>query len=219
MFLVYNSKNKKLGNVAATYLPIDQTCPNSCPLKNNGCYAQLGNTGFQNIRLQKKMNGVSAYDIVRKEAREISAFGQKANGKALRLHVSGDVRTAKSAKLLSIAAEKWDGKVYTYTHAWKTIPRSAWGNISVLASCENITDAKQAMKCGYAPSIIVPNHISDKAYVHDGVKIIPCPQQTRGISCDKCKLCMNDKTLKNQNAAIAFAVHGVRKKIVLNVIK
>lgn len=220
MFLVVNSKNAKIGNIAATYLPIKQTCPDTCPLKDKACYAQLGNTGFQVIRLEKATKGQYAYDIIRKEAREIIAYGPKANGKPLRVHVSGDVRTAKTAQLLGRAASKWDGPVYSYTHAWRDIPRSVWGkHISILASCETISDAKQALKKGYAASIVVPEHKSDKAYIQDGVKVIPCPQQTREVTCEKCKLCMNDKVLKDQNAAIAFAAHGERKKVALTVIR
>jgi len=100
MFLVYNSANKKIGNIAATYLPIKQTCPNTCSLKDNGCYAQLGHVGFHVSRLETLSKNKYAYDLIRKEAREISNFGPKANGRSLRLHVSGDVRTSKAANLL-----------------------------------------------------------------------------------------------------------------------
>jgi len=56
--------------------------------------------------------------------------------------------------------------------------------------------------------------------MNNEVKIIPCPSQTRGITCEACKLCMNDKILKKNNAAIAFAVHGNRKsKVSLTVIR
>lgn len=221
MFLVVNSANKKIGNIAATYLPIEKTCPKTCPLyQSKACYAMGGNVGLQVIRLEKLSKGQSAYDIVRKEAREISAFGPKANGKALRLHVSGDVRSPKAAYLLGVAAKKWDGKVYSYTHSWRNIPRSVWGeSISILASCESIEDAKQALERGYAPSIVVDTHKTDKAYFQDGIKVIPCPSQTRDVTCEQCKLCMKDNVLKEQNAAIAFAVHGSRKKVALTVIK
>lgn len=119
-----------------------------------------------------------------------------------------------------IAAKKWDGNVYTYTHSWQNIPRKAWGeSISVLASCESLEDARKALKKGYAPSIIVSHHESDKAYIKENIKIIPCPQQTREVTCERCKLCMKDGMLKYQNAAIAFAVHGSRKKVALTIIK
>lgn len=219
MFLTTKTKNRKIGDIAATYLPIKQTCPDSCVLKDNGCYAQVGYVGMYMMKLEARFEGVSAYDLVRKEAREIAAFGPKAKGKPLRLHVSGDARTTKSAILLRDAAKKWDGKVFTYTHAWRTVPRKAWGKVSVLASCESTGEAKEAMKRGYAPSLTVAFHPGEKAYMQDGVKIIPCPQQTREVTCDKCRLCMNDTMLRAQNAVISFAVHGVRKKRALLVIQ
>lgn len=219
MFVVMNSQNAKIGNIAATYLPIKSTCPTTCKLKDNGCYAQLGNVGFQVRRLERVTEGKKAYDIIRAEAREITAKGKLANGKTLRMHVSGDCRTAKSAKLLAKAATYWNGKVYTYTHAWRSIPKESWGSISVLASCESIEDAKDALKAGYAPSIVVDKHVGERAYMQDGVKVIPCPSQTRGITCDKCNLCMNDRVLIEQGAAIGFAAHGAGSKRALKVIQ
>lgn len=100
MFLIKNSENRKLGDMACTYLPIKHTCPSSCPLKDKGCYGQLSYVGMTNSRLESQTSHMKAYDIVRKEAREIAAFGPKAKGKTLRLHVSGDVRTSKAASLL-----------------------------------------------------------------------------------------------------------------------
>lgn len=219
MFLTTKTKNRKIGDIAATYLPIKQTCPNSCALKDNGCYAQVGYVGMWMMKLEAKMDGKSAYEIIRKEAREIAAFGPKAKGKPLRLHVSGDARTAATARLLSIASKKWDGKVFTYTHAWRDVPRKAWGKVSILASCESTGEAKEALKKGYVAAITVPSHPGAKAYMKDDLKIIPCPQQTREVTCDKCRLCMNDAMLRDQNAVISFAVHGVRKNRALTVIQ
>lgn len=220
MFLVLNSKNTKVGNIAITYLPIKQTCPKSCPLKDNGCYAKNSFVGFTVSRLENKFKDYHGFDIIRKEAREIINNAHLSNGKTLRLHGSGDVRTAKGANLLAKAAEKWKGKVYTYTHSWRDISRKSWGNISVLASVESLADAKLALKNNYAPAMLVENHPENgKAYIKDNLKIIPCPSQTRGITCEQCNLCMNDSMLKNQNAVIAFAAHGVAKKRALKVIK
>ncbi len=220
MFLTLESGNRKIGNIAATYLPIKQTCPSSCVLKDNGCYAQVGYVGMHVIRLQILMDGKKTYDIIRMEAREIAKAGPSANGKSLRLHVSGDARTTKTANLLRDAATKWKGKVFTYTHAWRDIPRDAWGTISVLASVENVKQAKEAIDMGYAPAMTVAHHPSNgKAFYDNGIKVIPCPQQTKEVTCEKCKLCMNDSMLYRQNAVISFAVHGVRKKKALAVIQ
>jgi hypothetical protein len=218
MFLVTDSTNSKLGNCSATYLPIKQTCSSACPLKDSSCYAQFGFVAYTVKRLESNYKGIKAYDIVRAEAREISAFKGKVV-KPLRLHVSGDVRTDAAAKLLANAAENWNNKVWTYTHSWRSVKRSSFGKISVFASVENTADAKIALEKGYAPAIVAERHESDRAYMKDGVKLIPCPAQTRNVNCEACKLCMNADSVKVQGAAIAFAVHGSGKKRALKVIQ
>lgn len=219
MFLVMKSQNAKIGNIAATYLPIEQTCPESCKLKNNGCYAKTSFAGIHNKRLENAHSGMYAYDIVRKEAREIIKNAHKSKGQALRLHVSGDARTNGSAKLLANAAKHWNGMVYSYTHAWRDVSRKSWGKISILASCETIDDVKRAHKKGYAASLIVESHKDSKAYDIDGVKVIPCPSQTKDVTCEQCRLCMRDEVLHKQKAVIAFAAHGSGKKRMLTVLK
>mgnify|MGYP000857668461 CR=1 FL=1 len=219
MFLAFKSANAKLGDMAATYLPIKQTCPDTCALKETSCYAQTSFVGMHVKRLEKKFAGYKPNHLVYLESLEIKKVGPKAKGKPLRLHVSGDVQSVKSVKHLANAAEKWDGPVYSYTHSWKNIPVKNWGKISVLASVENISDAAAALKAGYAPAIVVKHHEDEKAYMNNGIKIIPCPNQTRDVKCQKCGLCMNSNMLKEQNAAIAFSVHGVRKKNFLKVIQ
>ena len=134
MFLVMHSANVKIGDLAATYLPIESTCPNR------------------------------------------------------------------------------NGRVYTYTHSWPHVSRSSWGPISVLASCETLQQASQAWEKGYAAAVIVPEHKSDKAYTVGDMKVIPCPQQTREVTCERCGLCMSDAMLHKQKAVIAFAAHGYGKK-------
>jgi hypothetical protein len=40
------------------------------------------------------------------------------------------------------------------------------------------------------------------------MKILPCPEQTTGVSCADCKLCMRDDYLRDAGITIAFAAHG-----------
>ncbi len=57
------------------------------------------------------------------------------------------------------------------------------------------------------------------AFERDGVRWIPCPEQTRGKTCAECRLCWDTESLRACGAGIAFAVHGASKKRVLNVIQ
>lgn len=225
--LTENSKNSKLGkNVAATYASIEATCPSSCKLKNKGCYAQLGFVGIQNARLTRQRRSYTPTEIAKQEAKliESSFKGKAVPGVVLRLHVSGDVTTRTGVKLLAKASDNYrkrgGGKVWTYSHAWKKIPRKNWGDISAMASCDTLDEAKEAMKAGYAPAMVVPSFESSKAYMIGGIKFIPCPNQTTDVTCEKCKLCMRSELLNSKNSGILFAAHGARKnKIKLNVVQ
>jgi len=223
---VVNSGNTKImgsKKVDATYSSIDGTCPNSCSLKNgNGCYAELSFVGMIVSRLNKEADGLSALDIARAEAKAIdNAYngGSVPDNKDMRLHVAGDSRTVAGSKLINSAVGRWKkrggGNCWSYTHCWKTVARSNWHHVSMLASVANVTEAKEAKLQGYASAIVVPDFPSDKVFSLEGsdIKWIPCPAQTRGVGCTDCKICMKSNWLFETNRGVAFAAHGVKKNI------
>lgn len=231
---VSDSTNTKLmgsQKVDSTYASIKHTCPDTCSLKDKGCYAQTSFVGMTNFRMQRRAKGESALDVARSEARAIDeAYKGKSvpQGRALRLHVAGDSRTIKGTRLLDKAIARWKerggGECWSYTHAWRHVPRAVWSNVSILASVENAADVQAARAQGYAPAIVVSEHASDKAYQVDGsdVTFIPCPSQTRGVGCTDCQLCWKADWLFETNRGIAFAAHGINKnnlKRHLNVIQ
>lgn len=229
VLLSEKSSNKKLGKkIAATYASVEATCPSTCKLKNNGCYAQLGFVGIYNSRLTKaaKKGRYNSLEISKMEAKLIdeSFKGGAVPGTSLRLHVSGDVRTQNGVRHLAAAARRFKArggnKVWTYSHAWKKLPKPLWDGISVLASVDSTKEAAEALAAGYAPAFVVSEFESEKAYMVDGIKGIPCPEQTRGVPCEDCGLCMNADLLAKNQSMILFAIHGARKdKFKLNVVR
>lgn len=219
MIYVTNSKNSKLTNseqVDCTYAPIEKTCPDSCEMKKDkSCYAAIGFVGIHNKRSMDLSKNLTKIQIAEQEAKQIIK-NSNTNAKYLRIHVSGDSQTKTGTKLLAKAADVWientNGHVWTYTHAWKNVPKSYWGNVSVLASIDKSSDAKLARKAGYAPAIIVSKFDSPKMFKLDGVKYIPCPSQTKDITCVDCKLCFNSNRLFDGNFGIAFEAHGATKE-------
>src|SRR5262245_10707174 len=101
--VVAASANRKLGGtrgapVAATYVPVGPTCP-PCPFLDDGCYAQ-------NLRpwiVPRYADTPEAH--ARAEAAGIRALPP--DGRPLRLHVSGDARTNKAARILGAAVNAW----------------------------------------------------------------------------------------------------------------
>ena len=229
MYAVLHSKNAKVGDVAATYAPIAQTCPVSCPLRNNGCYAQSGNVGFQVRRTERYSEGLNGDTVATMEGDEIADLATQAPaGHALRIHVSGDATSDFRARQMARGASVWPGKVWSYTHAWRDVQRTSWGRVSILASCENVEQGVAAKHRGYAAALVVAHHPPDgRAFlVRSGkptedsvVKVIPCPSQTRDVKCVDCRLCWDDARLLAQGACISFAAHGSSKKRTLNVIR
>jgi hypothetical protein len=215
-----NTKIMGTKKVDATYVSIKASCPKSCPLMGEGCYAQLSYVGMTTHRLDEEAVGFSPLQAARAEAKAIdNCYKGKAvpAGRDMRLHVAGDSRTIAGTKLINNAVGRWKarggGDCWSYTHAWKQVPRKEWNNVSMLASVTNVDEASECWSQGYAPAMVVPEHPSDKSYLLDGsdIKWIPCPAQTRDVPCVNCRLCFNADRLFEQNMGIAFAAHGARK--------
>lgn len=206
--------NGKLGPVAATYVS-QVTCPQECPWYDDGkmgspCYANNGYQGY----LTKKLNQGKGnhMDAAREEAALIS---QLSGERPLRLHVVGDCKDRAAAEMVARAADSYRAKneqpVWTYTRAWERVPRKAWGHISVLASCETPGQVRRALEAGYSAAIVVGAFAKPTAYRKDGIKIVPCPEETGRVdSCTQCKLCWKDDLLRRAGITIGFQAHSVQ---------
>lgn len=224
-YVVDSGNSKIIGSkkADATYVSIKSSCPNSCALKESGCYAQLGNTGMQVKRLDDQAIGMSALDLARAEAKAIDNSykgGPVPAGRDMRLHVSGESRTVTGSRIINKAIGRWKqrggGNCWSYTHAWKNVSREEWSNVSMLASIDSIADVKAARKQGYAPAMVVSEFDSPKTFKVNGcdTKWIPCPAQTKEVGCTDCKLCFNANRLYEGNFGIAFAAHGIKKNTI-----
>ena len=208
--------------MAKTDVSIEATCSPSCPFKSNGCYVREGFTRFAADRLDAAARGYTGEEVIAAEVEAIDgAFHGAAipqdgalGGRDLRLHVGGDVFNARSARLLARASERWQerggGSVWTYTHAWRTVPRSAWGrHISVLASVEHVDDIARANARGYAAAIVLSAFDSRRALrlTASRGRVVPCPAETGTTTCVECRLCL-DRDLLGLGITIGFAAHG-----------
>ena len=215
-----NTKIMGTKKVDGTYAAIKQTCPSTCPLKDEGCYAQTSFVGMINRRNERRAKGSSPLDVARAEAKAIDESyngGAVPTDRALRLHIAGDSRTVLGSRLINKAVARWKerggGLCWSYTHAWKHVHRDEWSNVSMLASISNVSEVDAARAQGYAPAIVVAEHPSEKAYKLPGsdTLFIPCVNQTRGVGCTDCQLCFKADWLFETNRGIAFAAHGVKK--------
>lgn len=222
VLVVEKSTNAKIGKASATYAPI-QSCPKTCPFLGSGCYAQSDFCGLHLRRLNisaKELKKERPIDIALEEMYGIQNL--KGN-KPLRLHVTGDARTPQAAEILAHAAEKYYEKhnqlVWTYTHAWRDVPREKWGNVSVLASCENEDQIQHATRRGYATCMVVSEEFRDSKKVN-GFTYLACPQTyMTDFSCIDCKICFRDEVLYNKKKVVCFFPHGAKKSELISVLE
>lgn len=213
------TSNRKItaGRHAYVTMTSQTSCPLDCPLLGAGCYAESGPQGIHTARLNKASGTPEL--IAKAEAEAIDTLPDDAQAACLRLHVVGDCRTAEAASIVAEAAERWTARngapAYGYTHAWRDVPRDAWRSVSMLASVETLADASKALQAGYAPAIVVAEHTEKRARV----RVVPCPNQTQGVTCDECRLCFNADALQARRAVISFAAHGARARVIRDTLK
>lgn len=210
--------------VSSTYAAIGATCPETCTFKDNGCYAST--TGYNHLnRLEQlaKEGGWSGRETNLAEANMIDAAfprgvpqdGWKGRGRDLRFHISGDASCGVGALALGMSATRWarrgGGSVWTYTHRWQEIRASLWGpDMSALASVETVDGVLEAHAAGYACAMTIVAFPDTRMFPLPGTdfKIMPCPAETKGKTCNQCRLCMNSEWLRQRKIVIGFSIHG-----------
>ena len=192
---------------AATTTSIAATCPLTCPWMRAGCYEQAGTQQRRQYLLDRAAS--SGLDVIRAEARLIES-SVVPTGRPLRLHVGGDVSCTEGAQLLGAAVRGWlnrgGGPAWTYSHRWREIRGRAWESIVAFASIEHPREGRAAILAGYRPALVVQEFpAGDRAFLAGGVTYVPCPYETRGVSCTQCRLCLGNLPA---GKGVAFRVHG-----------
>jgi hypothetical protein len=197
----------------ASYRAVGFTCPSSCPLLNNGCYAQNGNTAMH----QRDRYSENDAQVMKDSAKTLKPNSY------FRHHVSGDlfITNSKDGSLnvdtdylnavLDVAKERPDVTFYSYTHGYKSLdnlPEQTPKNLTINASCDNLEQVKDAKNKGWATVIVVSENEKRKRYNEDGIDIVVCPNQTSSLTCSQCKLCFK----QDRKFTVAFQAHGASKK-------
>ena len=209
-----DSGNSKTGHVAVTYRTQD-TCPTTCPLMGTGCYARGRIFGIP-ARLGV-VDEDGQYAAVRALGAPAGTRGALPQGGLMRANVSGDVLddtgaldTAYASALSDVATQRPDADVFTYTHAWATLTPDLAPGVTVNASCETTDDLERAAAAGWPTVVVDPgDETSLIGSVVAGRKVVQCPAQTKGLTCDQCRLCARPQ----RRCTVAFVVHGSGKKL------
>ena len=206
------SGTSKLG-LAGNYRPVGPTCPPTCPLLDQGCYAQQGQVGMQQRRASSELlpSLTSAAIVMACSAR----YRQ-----ITRLHVSGDfyapsgeLDLAYLCGLVNLATRLRQvlGKAvpdviaYTYTHGedlgvWAMLLRQA----GILVRHSGVLGMRG---CIVEPFETLP----ELRAAHPDLTFARCRAQLDDITqCRDCKLCW-----EREDLTIVFAPHGSQKRRVI----
>ena len=227
MIIIPKSSNEKTGNIIQSY-SARTTCPNRCPLKGHGCYADNYHTSRQWDRCENVADPryvSNSKDLTLSLIEAIAPRAKKGDTEVLFRHnVAGDIAHENSniidvSRVNAIAdACKSAGKVtgvtvrgYTYTHCeissqnTKVIHEALDKDFIINYSCETVNEVKKAndLGCDAVITAINPEEtINELKKV--GIRAVQCPAQTHdNVSCESCKLCSRHRV-----TTVVFKIHG-----------
>jgi hypothetical protein len=205
------SSNAKTGPIPVS-TSAATTCPEACPFKKSGCYADSGplaihwskvtsgQRGFDWSSFLAKVRTFPAGQLWRhNQAGDLPGVGDKVDAKALR-------------ELVDANAGK---RGFTYTHK----PLSL-GNLSAIRSANkrgfvvnlsanSVLHADRLAKTGLPVAAVVPQDSPDRFTTPGGNRVVICPaQRVDNLSCDKCRLCAKG----NRGFIVGFKPHGTGAK-------
>lgn len=198
--VVPNGDNAKLGpGVGTTYRPVGITCPTSCPLLGNGCYAQKGHVAIHaaksaddNHNLTKLAGNTLARHLVSGDWLKTLKTGRKVLDQAF---VRAVITLHRKAPWLV----GWG-----YTHAageWDKAgigPKDLPSNLHILASCDSSEEKAKHNANGWRTARVIQEANERQADEFlcpvDSQKRKGVPAEKR-TTCARCKACF--ATTKN----------------------
>lgn len=212
--LTKKSSNAKTGPIAVSTTSRD-SCSPSCPLFDNGCYAETGPLNLHWRKVSDRSRGFGIEDFV-------NAIKTLPEGSCFRHNQSGDLPhnngliNAHALELIADACAERKLTAWTYTHHsvenmnnTVMIKRSNNVGLTVNVSAHSQQHAVDVYRRGMPAVCIVPKDTQVNSWCNDGVKFVVCPAQTKAnLTCAECKLCAN----ADRTCVVAFKAHGTQAK-------
>lgn len=211
--------NRVSGNAKTGPIPVtttgQQSCPDVCPLKGSGCYAETGPISWHWKKLTDGRKPSQDYDSV------IDEISRLPKGQLWRANAAGDLQhTDQQINIPALmkmvkANAKAKAKGFTYTHHDTTNPHNRAAilaanteGFTVNLSANNLEHADELKALGIGPVVtIMPIDAPKMQTTPAGNTVIQCPATYSDITCAQCGICQ----VSTRKAIIGFPVHGVGK--------
>jgi hypothetical protein len=204
------STNYKVGPMPVTRTD-KKSCPSTCPLLGNGCYAGAGHS---NIHWKKLDNGGLNIDQLAALIKKLPIGTIWRHNEAGDLPHTGDNQTIDGQLLGKIVAANSRKNGFTYTHYpltqqnIETLKQANEKGFTINVSANNFEELDFAMEQNLPSVVMVDENSPNKFTTKNGNKVIVCPNQLKDkITCIECGLCQQ----KDRKFAIAFKLHGIGK--------
>lgn len=221
------SRNAKVGPVPVVTTS-RVTCPNVCPLKGNGCYADAGPLRRIWDRLTATAvggtfpNGPAGAVKVRGVSEIAALIKALPRGQLWRFAQAGDLygngreidRAAFGAVVAANAVA--DARAWSYTHYpmlgnaphaahnRDTVKAANQAGFTVNLSANTLAMADKLHALNVAPVVVIlPREASDTTTPR-GVPVTVCPAQTSAVTCVQCGICADPA----RRAIVGFLAHG-----------
>ena len=224
------SRNSKIGAISASYTT-KKACPNSCPLKNAGCYSDGGHSAIAWQAVTNEKRGASFAEFLQDIKTKVI------KGALWRHNVAGDLvsdgETIDREALAGLVKANKGKRGFTYTHHQvldhkgnrEAVRDANKRGFTINLSGNNPAHADKLASLGIAPVVtILPQEYqkTKKESLADykkrlaelprktpqGRAIAVCPATfIEAVNCANCGLCQNN----HRRSIVGFPAHGFRK--------
>jgi hypothetical protein len=218
--LVLKSRNAKVGPIPVSTTSA-ATCPDACPLKAAGCYADGGPLAMHWRAVTEGKRGVEWPAFV-------ASIAALPEGQLWRHNQAGDLPGQGDAIDIIAMGALIDANIgkrgFTYTH--KPVAdgyRRAHGNRAMIAaanmhgftvnlSANNLAHADTLAALDIGPVVVVQDATEGERHdtvTPEGRAVKTCPATYRDdVTCATCQLCQR----RDRKVIVGFPAHGIRKK-------
>jgi hypothetical protein len=211
---VRKSDVRKLGPIPSSSTA-GYTCPTTCSLRGNGCYAEFGLTGSWWRALSDGRIGIG-WKAFCKEVRQLPLWQLWRHNLAGDLPGDSDCIDLKALAELVLANAIAQARGFTFTHK----PWTSRDNLSAIrganrlgftinVSADSVEHADAAFSLGLPTTVMVREHASGRFLTPLGRRVLVCPaQRSEHASCASCRWCAR----ADRNWIVGFRAHGQMKK-------
>lgn len=211
--VTHRSENIKTGPIFVTTSSYD-TCPDTCPLKCNGCYAGSGPLKLHWHEVSYGSRGISFGEL-------LWEIAKLPDGTLWRHNQAGDLpglnQEIDAIALSQLVKANHGSRGFTYTHKpdsptnIQSIRNANRDGFTINLSANSLEHADQLSRHGLPVVTVLPSdHVNLRSCTTPaGRKVVVCPAtRSKVINCKICALCQK----QDRDFIIGFPAHGTSKK-------